>query len=473
VVTATFGQLQHRDRFDPDDAFKRAKFRDSVISKFQWDDSAHEPLESKILAAAESSCPLSECRTVRLSDVTPEEIDWLWRERIAIGKLTLLVGDPGEGKSFLTLDIASRVSRGAAWPDAPKKQQPAGDVILLSAEDGLGDTVRPRLDAHNADVGRIIAISGTKFFDEADDQERQVNLATDLDSIRRVVESANDPRAIIIDPVSAYLGKTDSHKNAEVRGVLAPLSALASELRVAVIAVSHLRKGEGAALYRTMGSLAFIAAARSAWVVCRDTADPKRRLMLPLKSNIAPDVGGLAFAILPHGPGNAPVLCWEGGPVLDAADDVIGHKRKPGPAPDERTEVAQWLRAELIGGPRHAKELIDDGDGFGYSKRTIQRAYREVIKGKPSREGFGGPVIWSLPIGDTTHANGTGHTQHGTNGHTWHQCTNTEEEENIKFLSNESVLMPDCGSVAPPDDVAEREAIIAESNGSDFEDDWS
>lgn len=424
TITAILGTHRHRDKFDIDDSFKRAKFRDKVIGAFDLDEGAHEYIEGKILSAAESSESIIQCSTVRMSDVAPEQVEWLWRERMAIGKLTLLVGDPGQGKSFLTLDIAARVSRGAAWPDNPWEPQQVGDVILLTAEDDLGDTIRPRLDALEADVSRIIAIKGAKFDD--DDRDRMVNLSTDLDSIRKVARDADQPRVLVIDPVSAYLGKTDSHNNAEVRGVLAPLAELASELRLAVIAVSHLRKGEGAAMYRTMGSLAFIAAARSAWVVAKDEADPTRRLMLPLKSNIAPDVGGLAFAILPHGPNDAPVLCWEREPVTTAADDAIGHnqQRKRGPAPDERTEAAEWLRAELSSGPRPAKELIEDGDEHGYTKRTLQRAYREVVKGKPSRDGFGGPVIWSLPIDATIGVNGVPLPKRGTNGQTCHQWEN-------------------------------------------------
>jgi hypothetical protein len=414
LVTAKFGKRSHRDRFDIDDAFKRGKFRDAVIEKFEWSQDAHEALETKLRAAAESDSVIVECSTVRLSDVQPEQVEWLWRERIAIGKLTLIVGDPGQGKSFLTLDIAARVSRGAPWPDAPDDKQPAGDVILLTAEDDLGDTVRPRLDAHEADVNRIIAIRGARFVD--DNEERMVNLATDLDSIRRVIQEANEPRAIIIDPVSAYLGKTDSHKNAEVRAVLAPLSELAAELRVAVIAVSHLRKGEGAALYRTMGSLAFIAAARSAWVVCKDEADSKRRLMLPLKSNIAPDVGGLAFAIMPHGFDSQPVVCWEAEPVTKAADDAIGHGRKRGPEPNERDDAAVWLREQLANGPRPGRAVLEDGVASGFKRRTLYRAFND-ISGESRMSGFPACSHWSLPSSaNVAQHNGNG--KHGMPGTT-------------------------------------------------------
>ncbi len=444
-VVAKLDNKVHPHTFDPFDQVQRRAFREAVVSKFDLPEDAHEFIETKLLAAAETDDPLIECSTVKLSDVEPEEIEWLWPERIAIGKLTLLVGDPGLGKSFITIDITARVSRGAVWPDAPKEKPTAGDVILLTAEDDLADTVRPRLDAHDADASRIIAIKGARFVD--DGEERMVNLATDLDSIRRVIQSANNPRAIVIDPISAYLGKTDSHKNAEVRGVLAPIAELAAELRVAVIAVSHLRKGDGDALYRTMGSLAFIAAARSAWVVCRDKADPKRRrrLLLPLKSNIGCDVGGLAFSIRLHPLGGPPCVQWEPEPVNTEADEAIGHQHKRGRTPDERTEAADWLRAELASGPRYAKELIADGSEMGYAKRTVQRAFRKVLQGTPSREEFGGPVLWSLPNDDTMapiQHSGT----YGTYG--TYAKTPREEEEEAKFLT----VVPDCESVAAMDD---------------------
>jgi hypothetical protein len=447
-VSATLGTKQHRDKFDPDDSFKRAKFRDVLINKFDLDEEAHEYIEGKILAAADTagSEPLIQCSTVRLCDVQPETVDWLWYQRIAIGKLTLIVGDPGQGKSFLTLDIAARVSRGAAWPDNAWEPQPAGDVILLTAEDDLGDTIRPRLDALEADVNRIIAIKGAKF----EDAERMVNLSTDLQSIRKVAGEANGPRLLVIDPVSAYLGKIDSHNNAEVRGVLAPLAELASELRIAVVAVSHLRKGEGAAMYRTMGSLAFIAAARSAWVVARDETDQRRRLLLPIKSNIAPDVGGLAFTIEPHGLNDAPVVCWEREPVSVAADDAIGHgRRKRGPAPTERMQVAEWLRSRLADGPQSKAEVIVSGEGYGFTQRTIERAFRE-IGGVSNASGFPPAATWSVNLA-TNLAKGNTTGELGELGE--HAKNPNKTTTTSLFLRSESACSPSSESVAQPYDV--------------------
>ena len=158
---------------------------------------------------------------VRLSEVTPVPVRYLWQDRIAVGKLNLLVGDPGLGKSFISYDVAARVSTGAAWPDAG--HAPRGSVVLLSAEDALADTVRPRLDALSADVTRIHALTAVRV---ADGPERQFSLAQDVAQLEAVLATTG-ATLVIIDPLSAYLGgKADSYKDPDVRGLLAPLAAL-------------------------------------------------------------------------------------------------------------------------------------------------------------------------------------------------------------------------------------------------------
>ena len=163
--------------------------------------------------------------------------------------------------------------------------------MLLNAEDDFADTIRPRLDAHYANCERVFCLTSMS------------DLKRDIGQLRTAIERVENCRLVIVDPVSAYMGQADSHNNSEVRAVLSPLADLAAETRVAVLAVTHLRKGEGAAMYRAMGSLAFVAAARAAWAVCRDKTDPRRRLMLAVKNNLAADVAdGLAFTIESHGP---------------------------------------------------------------------------------------------------------------------------------------------------------------------------
>jgi putative DNA primase/helicase len=231
--------------------------------------------------------------TVCLANVQPEPLHWLWPGRIPLGKLTLIAGDPGLGKSFVTLDVAARVSSGTPWPDLPDEETASGSVILLSAEDDLADTIRPRLDAAGADAARVVALKGVLLPESAG--VTHFSLAMDIPQLEEVILQVEDVRLVVIDPVTAYLGRADGHKNAEIRGLLAPLAELASAHRVSVVCVTHLNKAAGTkALYRAMGSLAFAAAARAVWLVTRDKDDPARRLMLPAKMNLAPEVTGLA-----------------------------------------------------------------------------------------------------------------------------------------------------------------------------------
>lgn len=259
---------------------------------------------------------------VRLSDVKPDVLAWLWPGRIPLGKLTVIAGDPGLGKTFLTHDIAARVSNGSGWPDLADQaeSEAAGEVILLSAEDGLADTIRPRLDAAGADIRRIIALTAVRSFDGV---ETAFNLSRDLQSLELVLRQCERPRLVVIDPISAYLSRTDSHNNAEVRALLAPLAKLAEQHRVAVIAINHLNKGGGGggagskAIYRSMGSLAFIAAARAGWLVARSTDDPDRRLLLVAKMNVAKEPSGLSYRIVDGR------VAWDDEPVNVTADEAL------------------------------------------------------------------------------------------------------------------------------------------------------
>jgi hypothetical protein len=338
---------------------------------------------------------------VRLADVEPESVAWLWPGRFALGKLTLIAGDPGLGKSFLTLDMAARVSTGAGWPDRPHERTEPGGVVLLSAEDGIADTIRPRLDAAGADVSRIVALEAVRATG-ADGKEtfRGFDMTRDLPALEDAVRSVENCQLAIIDPITAYLGGVDSHKNAEIRGLLAPLGDLAARHRVAVVAVTHLNKsGTGPAIYRAMGSLAFAAAARAAWGVAKDRDDPRRRLLLPIKNNIAPDTGGLAYTIEPVGVGGCPVVAWNPDPINLSADDALSNGRGEGEARTERDDAAGWLTDQLADGPRMVRDIERESREAGHALGTLRRAKAAlgVVSRKPA---FGGPWEWSLPIED-------------------------------------------------------------------------
>ncbi|MCH8164052.1 MAG: AAA family ATPase [Planctomycetes bacterium] len=325
---------------------------------------------------------------VRLSDVQPEPVRWLWPGRIALGKVAIIVGDPGLGKSFITLDMAARISRGTPWPDAQSEANPVGGTVLLSAEDDIADTIRPRLDAAGADVSRIVALRAVQHGEGA---ARMFNLATDLEALERAIRECEDCRLVVVDPITAYLGKIDSHKNADIRGLLAPLAEMAGRLGVAIVAVSHLNKsGTGPAMYRTMGSLAFVAAARAVWAVTKDKEDPTRRLVLPVKNNLAPDKGGLAYSLLNDDDG-IPRVFWDAEPVSMTADEALNDDGE-----DERSEreaAAEWLRDALAAGPMPAKDVKGEAKENSIAERTLKRAKKD-IGAEARRLGFGQGATW-------------------------------------------------------------------------------
>jgi len=318
---------------------------------------------------------------VRLSDVQPELVRWLWPGRIAMGKLTLLCGDPGLGKSFITLDLAARTSCGSPWPDLPLLPNTKGGVILLSAEDDLADTIRPRLDAAGADAAQIVAIQAVRRIQgDGATQVEYFDLTQDLPALEAAIQQTTGCRMVIIDPLTAYLGKTDSHNNAEVRAILARLFDLAARHGVAVLAVTHLNKANSLpAIYREMGSLAFVAAARAVWAVVRDENDEtgRRRFFVPIKNNLGTDETGLAYAL--ESVGQAAHVAWESEPVNVRADDALnGGGRKAAIREDASQFVIDTLNAN--GGDMLSEELSEAAEAHGISKITLRRAKKTVAQ---------------------------------------------------------------------------------------------
>ncbi|MGD2109736.1 MAG: AAA family ATPase [Phycisphaerae bacterium] len=345
--------------------------------------------DSLLPAATASDAPAFRPTVIRrrLSDVTPEDVSWLWPGRFPYGKLSLIVGDPGLGKSFLTLDIAARLSCGTPWPDLRDARIETTNTVILSAEDDPADTIRPRLDAAEADVTRIHVVEAVQRNEDGD--RAYFNLDLDLKPLEDCIVATN-ARLVVIDPVSAYLGDRDSHSNADIRGLLAPLSDLAARRRCAVVAVTHMNKsGASRALYRAMGSLAFTAAARIAWLVAKDNDNPARRLLLPIKSNLIEDPSGIAFEIADGR------VCWFPERIDLDADSVLAVST------EDRTECAEaadWLTELLAVGPMPVNEIQQAAKADCHAWRTVERA-KKLLKIRSSREGFGSGsrYVWQLP----------------------------------------------------------------------------
>ena len=336
--------------------------------------------------AADAALPLGARPVlVRVADVKPEAIRWRWQGRAADGKLTLIIGDPGLGKSWITLDVAARTSAGLAWPDGEPGRAPA-PVLLLSAEDGLADTIRPRLDALGADVRKINHLAVLK----AGEKERAVQLA-DIGPLEHAIKETG-ARLLVIDPVSAYLGHADSHRDSEVRALLAPLAQLADRTHVAVIGVMHLAKSQPRpAIYRAVGSIAFAAAARLVLAVVGDPDRDDRRILGSVKQNICARVPALAYTL------TGGRLTWESNPVTTVDVEAL----LAGPVVDrqERLEATAWLTETLTSGPVHSIELQAMAREAGLSWRTVERA--KIRLGiDPYRIGYGpdGRWYWRLPL---------------------------------------------------------------------------
>lgn len=343
----------------------------------------------------------------RLSEIKAKPITWLWPGRIARGKPTMIAGNPGLGKSQITASLAAIVTTGGRWP-VDRSTCELGSVLFLSAEDDPADTIRPRLEAAKADVSKVHILKAVvDSYDSAGEEvHRAFNLKADIRRLEEAISQIGDVRLVVIDPVSAYLGNGDSHNNAEVRALLAPLSDMASRQNVAVVLVSHLNKGGagGEALMRVTGSLAFVAAARAAFIVAKDPEDENRRLFIPAKNNIAKDVGGLAFHIEGcsiDGGIETSLVMWEPEPVNGiTADEILRLPTDPDEK-DARDDARNFLIGLLRFGdgtdnPTGAKEVLSNARDAGVSEKTLRRAAQDlgVIK---SKTGMDGGWLWSLP----------------------------------------------------------------------------
>jgi hypothetical protein len=335
---------------------------------------------------------------VNLSDVRSESVDWLWQDRFALGKVTLLAGDPGLGKSFITLDMAARVTTGREWPDGAPGV--LGSVILLSAEDGPADTIRPRMESLGGFVDRVDLIRMVKRGNSKNEQPFSLEL--DLPALDEALSQQWCPKLVVIDPISAYLGGTDSHNNSDIRTLLAPLSDLAERFHVAIVVVTHCNKtASGPAMYRSIGSIAFVASARTAWLVANDPLDhsAQRRLLLLLKNNLSPNKSGLAFSIQANSDDQSTAfVAWDSSPVQLSADAVLGEAQQNRGRIRKREQAKAWLKEMLMDEPLPATEIKRQAEADGFSARTIERA-KEALGVVAQRHGFGkdGQWLWELP----------------------------------------------------------------------------
>lgn len=341
-------------------------------------------------------------RLTRAAEIQAKPIDWLWRGRVPLGMLTTLAGDPKLGKSFVTLGMAAAVSRGSSMPDGDPPDG-AGSVVLMSAEDDPARTIVPRLRAAGADLDRVHILESVMFVDGS---EAWPSLGRDIAAIEAAARDLGDCRLIVVDPISAYLGGVDDHRNAELRSVLSPLKALAESLDAAVVLVTHLSKSGGTnGKHRVIGSVAYVGACRANMLFVKDRDDPtgRRVLMLDNGGNLAPPAPTLAYVIEDRGDG--PQIEWGDEPLAITAEMALSAEQEASQAvrdrhdAPERREAEKWLREVLDAGPVASKEVEAAAKAAGLSMRTLKRA-KESIGVESFKEGFGRDAVWHWRLPD-------------------------------------------------------------------------
>lgn len=322
---------------------------------------------------------------IKMSEVKAQPVEWLWYPYIAFGKLTIIQGDPGEGKTTLALRLAAACSSGKPLPEM--EAHPPFCVIYQSAEDGLEDTIKPRLTEAGAD------------------QEMVVNIREDKKTLHlldeRIEQAINrcGARLLILDPLQGYLGeKIDMNRANEIREVMRSIGQVAQRTGCAIVLVGHLNKASGmSSAYRGLGSIDFRAAARSVLVVGRLRKDKNVRIIVHDKSSLAPEGKSLAFNL-----GNEEGFCWLDGYGHISSEELLSGYS--GQQETKTTQAAELIRAMLeCGGELPCEEIFRAAELKGISRRTVSEAKKlvpELISRKASTN-----WVWSLPQEDCNIAN--------------------------------------------------------------------
>jgi putative DNA primase/helicase len=332
-----------------------------------------------------------------ISEVDMKEVDWLWEDHLARGKITMLAGDSALGKSQISIKLAAAFTNGSEWPDN-NGTAPIESVIFITAEDAIDDTVAPRLVAAGANTDRVHYLKSV----HVDGKPRSFNIQTNMDAIARKVRELGDVAMVVIDPITAFLGggnEVDTHRVADVRAALLPLEQFAAELHVAVLCITHPPKSPSTkSLNFIAGSGAFTHAPRLVFMVIEDPELPGRNLMLAVKNTLSRKADGIGYGIISRSVGpndsiHTSVIEWDSLPVRMNADEVlIAHAEKRKAKAQNKAE--DFLRTQMHPGQSYAAaDLKKQAENDGIGESTLDRASRNLGI-KKSKNGFGGQWWW-------------------------------------------------------------------------------
>lgn len=369
---------------------------DDVTTKIrEWLAIADDPNHGLIISEKPAGNPGGVLvTTINGCHVKPEPVSWLWSGWLAAGKLHIIAGRPGDGKTTIALTIAAVTTAGGRFPDG--QQAPIGDALIWSGEDTAADTLVPRLLLAGADMSRVHFVDKTIV----GELKRPFDPAIDMQPLADAVRTLGNIRLVIVDPIVSMVAG-DSNMAATVRRSLQPLSDLAASTDCAALGISHFTKNTAGKnpLERLTGSLTFGAAARIVWGTAQQQGG-EARVLVRVKNNLSAGDGGFEYAVtesaLPDDPLiTSSTIAW-GRPIEGNAEDILGEAEGTGGEGGSADEVREWLRALLANGPVNAADGLKLGEELGFSENQIFRARRKlgVISDKP---GYGVGWAWSLP----------------------------------------------------------------------------
>jgi len=353
---------------------------------------------------------------VLASEIKPEPVRWLWTNRIPLSKVTVLDGDPGLGKSLLGLEIAARVSRGEPLPG--DEAGLSGGAVILSAEDGLADTIRPRLEAAGADLNRVVIV---RYAPEKEGERTVSQVPRDIPRVEEAIARVG-AKVVVIDVLLAYLGSdTDSYRDQDIRLALAPLASSATRSQAAVLVIRHLNKtGGGNPLYRGGGSIGVIGAARAAMLVAADPENSDVRLLAMTKSNLGRPAPTLAYRIEDRA--GVPRVAWQGESQHTAASLLATVSGEDSGA---LADAKHFLLEELKAGPVAASEVYRAAEQAGIKTATLRRA-KASLGVVTDKDGYGDRGRWFWSLKDAKDAHVQNMSTFGEN-HTTSEQPNEEE----------------------------------------------
>ncbi len=334
-------------------------------------------------------------------DLTAQQIAWLWKHWLALGKLHILAGPTGVGKTTIAMAVIATCTMGGRFPDGTRCEP--GNVLIWSGEDDPADTLLPRLIAAGGDKNRVFFITGARLNGEVTPFDPARHMVQLVDAAQRI----GGISLLVVDPVvSAVTG--DSHKNTEVRRALQPLVDLAARLNAAVLGISHFAKGGQGQdpTQRVIGSVAFAAVARVVWVAAKVKGEDgeDRRILARSKSNIGPDDGGFEYHLeqVEALPGiEASRVAWGKAVEGTARELLTDPTDDPDAAP--RDGAADFLRQVLTGGPVPTKTIKAEALDAGHAWRTVRRAADDLMVIK-KKGGMSEGWYWQLPKVSTKNA---------------------------------------------------------------------